>query len=284
MKYLRHDNRGLSLIELAIVVMIMSIISVVLAPQVMKWVDNSRVATDMQTMDSAVSFAQLALTDPGAYYDAQSSIITVQIDNDGCIVSCTDASHDIGNFAQSFANYAGQTRTAEGSGYRISGLKAKSAAASLAVMVVSGRVSAWSNLQGNVDLGINYEAASTPDVLTSGDTPLSVSSTVHFGGGSIAPGSNRGAGRTAPKAAGEAVIFTEDGGQLYLNNNLVVDTVDELKNVTLSEDDYPCWVYVGKSKLDETRTNTGVHTLYKWLGAKTSEGYPIWVRQTGNGL
>ena len=60
------NNKGFSLVELIVVVLIMSIIAVSLAPQVMKWVNNARIAVDRQTADSVVSIARLALTDQKA--------------------------------------------------------------------------------------------------------------------------------------------------------------------------------------------------------------------------
>ena len=85
MKKLGKNNKGFSLVELIVVVLIMAIIAVALAPQVMKWVDNSRIATDRQTADSVVSFAQLALTNKAANTELTTSAkdITITVDKDG---------------------------------------------------------------------------------------------------------------------------------------------------------------------------------------------------------
>ena len=64
---MRKNNRGFSLVELIVVVLIMAIIAVALAPQVMKWVHNSRMATDIQTRDSLKEQCQLALADVQAF-------------------------------------------------------------------------------------------------------------------------------------------------------------------------------------------------------------------------
>jgi prepilin-type N-terminal cleavage/methylation domain-containing protein len=61
-KKLRRNNKGFSLVELIVVVLIMAIIAVALAPQVMKWVGSSRTNTDVQIYDSLVSDIQVALT------------------------------------------------------------------------------------------------------------------------------------------------------------------------------------------------------------------------------
>ena len=62
-KLTKKNNKGFSLVELIVVVLIMAIIAVALAPQVTKWVENSRQATDLQTKDSIVSALQVASTD-----------------------------------------------------------------------------------------------------------------------------------------------------------------------------------------------------------------------------
>ena len=56
----KRNNKGFSLVELIVVILIMAIIAVALAPQVMKWVGSSRDSTDdnnMATIKSAVSTA-----------------------------------------------------------------------------------------------------------------------------------------------------------------------------------------------------------------------------------
>ena len=85
----KMNNKGFSLVELIVVVLIMAIIAVALAPQVMKWVDNSRRSTDEDNYNEMIANAQVALTDKAAYaavYDA-SNLNTVKyhfvINNDG---------------------------------------------------------------------------------------------------------------------------------------------------------------------------------------------------------
>lgn len=63
MKKTLKSNKGFSLVELIVVVLIMAIIAVALAPQVMKWVGHSRTSTDASTYDTLYENIQLALAD-----------------------------------------------------------------------------------------------------------------------------------------------------------------------------------------------------------------------------
>ncbi len=85
----KMNNKGFSLVELIVVVLIMAIIAVALAPQVMKWVENSRQATDRDTYEQFISNLQIALTDKslGATVDATVFHIT----NDGVGIDNTTA-------------------------------------------------------------------------------------------------------------------------------------------------------------------------------------------------
>lgn len=56
---MKKDNKGFSLVELIVVVLIMAIIAVALAPQVTKWVENSRKASDAQNIDTIVGAIQI---------------------------------------------------------------------------------------------------------------------------------------------------------------------------------------------------------------------------------
>ena len=67
----KMNNKGFSLVELIVVVLIMAIIAVALAPQVMKWVENSRISTDCDTYDGLIANIQVALTDKNAYAAAK---------------------------------------------------------------------------------------------------------------------------------------------------------------------------------------------------------------------
>lgn len=59
----KKNNKGFSLVELIVVVLIMGIIAVALAPQVMKWVGTSKTKTDDSNAAAIKSSVQAALAD-----------------------------------------------------------------------------------------------------------------------------------------------------------------------------------------------------------------------------
>jgi len=60
---MKKNNKGFSLVELIVVILIMAILGVALTPQVMKWVNNSRISSDVTNYEALVSAAQLTLAD-----------------------------------------------------------------------------------------------------------------------------------------------------------------------------------------------------------------------------
>ena len=60
---MKKNNSGFSLIELIVVVLIMAIVAVALAPQVMRWVENSRIASDLETRNTIENNCILAIAD-----------------------------------------------------------------------------------------------------------------------------------------------------------------------------------------------------------------------------
>ncbi len=59
----KKNNKGFSLVELIVVVLIMGIIAVALAPQVMKWVGTARENSDKNTAKDIKSAIQIAVAD-----------------------------------------------------------------------------------------------------------------------------------------------------------------------------------------------------------------------------
>lgn len=58
------NNKGFSLVELIIVIAIMVILVAVLAPQYLKYVEKSRVSTDVQTTVELINSMQVLASDP----------------------------------------------------------------------------------------------------------------------------------------------------------------------------------------------------------------------------
>ena len=85
----RMNNKGFSLVELIIVIAIMAILAAALAPQLMKYIEKSRVSTDASTCSSIESCVNAALANEDAYKEIaeQASGLTIT-------GSATDATKD----------------------------------------------------------------------------------------------------------------------------------------------------------------------------------------------
>lgn len=70
MKKVKINNEGFSLVELIIVIAIMAILAAALAPQLIKYIDNSRKSTDVSTGQSIATAVSVALANETAYDDA----------------------------------------------------------------------------------------------------------------------------------------------------------------------------------------------------------------------
>ncbi len=89
------NNKGFSLVEIIVVVLIMAIIAVALAPQVMKWVENSRIASDLETRNGLEKMCQLALTDEYVFEHVKDGGYTITITKNSAgttNISCDGAS------------------------------------------------------------------------------------------------------------------------------------------------------------------------------------------------
>ncbi len=91
MKKLNKNNKGFSLVEIIVVILIMAIITVALAPQVMKWVNNARIAADAQNYDSLIANIQLAYTNEDVYSKCKGEEYTVKMDNTKTEITGGDA-------------------------------------------------------------------------------------------------------------------------------------------------------------------------------------------------
>ena len=74
------NNKGFSLVELIVVVLIMAIIAVALAPQVMKWVEESRKSTDANNYDTIVEACNTSLADQNALKESNKNDIVLTAD------------------------------------------------------------------------------------------------------------------------------------------------------------------------------------------------------------
>ncbi|MCR5205308.1 MAG: prepilin-type N-terminal cleavage/methylation domain-containing protein [Lachnospiraceae bacterium] len=94
MKSITKNNKGFSLVELIVVVLIIAIIAVALAPQVIRWVENSRIASDLETRNDIEKMCQLALTNEYVFEHVKDGGYTITITKDltGTHVSCDNAS------------------------------------------------------------------------------------------------------------------------------------------------------------------------------------------------
>lgn len=65
----KMDNKGFSLVELIIVIAIMVILVAVLAPQYLRYVEKSRVSSDVQTTVELINVMQVLAADPDVNLD-----------------------------------------------------------------------------------------------------------------------------------------------------------------------------------------------------------------------
>ena len=84
----KMNNKGFSLVELIVVVLIMAIIAVALAPQVMKWVENSRKSNDIENYNAIVEAANVAGTNEDVIKDiGNSGTVTIKFGETGVSMS-----------------------------------------------------------------------------------------------------------------------------------------------------------------------------------------------------
>lgn len=88
----QKNNKGFSLVELIVVIAIMAVLVGVLAPQLMKYVEKSREATDIQNCDSIASALK-------AYYadkEDQTAAVTINVTPSGVTETDDPAVKDAG--------------------------------------------------------------------------------------------------------------------------------------------------------------------------------------------
>lgn len=77
----KNNNKGFSLVELIIVIAIMVILVAVIAPQYLKFVNNSRVSADIQTAADMATAINVAVADGKAPFSAANTVDWSKVDN-----------------------------------------------------------------------------------------------------------------------------------------------------------------------------------------------------------
>ena len=118
MKKIRKSNKGFTLVELIIVVAIIAILSAVVAPQYIKYVEKSRGAADADSFGSVIQAVNVLVADGKI-----TSTTTFTVGNDGSVkigtsdaTDVTDLTGTIPAFKSSDATTATKTVTATISG------------------------------------------------------------------------------------------------------------------------------------------------------------------------
>ncbi|MGM9521959.1 MAG: prepilin-type N-terminal cleavage/methylation domain-containing protein [Oscillospiraceae bacterium] len=91
LKKIRKSNKGFTLVELIIVIAIIAVLTAVLAPQYIKYVNQSRIAADDNTAATLLNEVQVAMVDAAVTADADALTGggSITVDNDGAVADAS---------------------------------------------------------------------------------------------------------------------------------------------------------------------------------------------------
>ena len=79
----RKANKGFTLVELIIVIAVMAVLTVVVAPQYLKYVETSRVATDDNAIGELAHIAEISYIEAAAAGKSDDTTVEITIETDG---------------------------------------------------------------------------------------------------------------------------------------------------------------------------------------------------------
>lgn len=92
----QKNNKGFSLVELIVVIAIMAVLVGVLAPQLIKYVEKSREATDIQTCDNIATALKTYYADEEVAASATATTVTVTLGKTELVTVADTAVKDAG--------------------------------------------------------------------------------------------------------------------------------------------------------------------------------------------
>lgn len=96
-------NKGFSLVELIVVIAIMAILAIVVAPQIMKYIGQSRTSVDQSNMSLCETAAKTALANEKAYAEVvKTNKVTIKVESTGISYTTDPASASLTDFKADF--------------------------------------------------------------------------------------------------------------------------------------------------------------------------------------
>lgn len=129
---MKKSNKGFSLVELIIVIAIMAILAAAIAPALIRYIDKSRKADDIQFFGQIQSAASAALANEEAYasvsdkMDGTSPVWTGTVDAHGNVTNPTPGTND---------EFAKEVNSTLGSGNKLKYVKGCTANSSITVLI-----------------------------------------------------------------------------------------------------------------------------------------------------